>query len=86
MMVEDAQCGDGMHGSFHSGLYDTCESKPKAKIGDLAWKPKNEKRGRSMFFHPVKQSRFGWNVKFIQSLRHALDRVSVPKAIQTSDY
>ena len=85
MMVENAQCGDGMHGSFHSDLYDTCESKPKAKSGDLAWKPRSEKRGEIDVLSPSEAKQI-WLEREVQSLRHALDRVSVPKAIQTSDY
>ena len=29
--------------SFVSGLYDTCESKPRAKNGDTVWKPREDR-------------------------------------------
>eukprot|EP00435_Cladocopium_sp_Y103_P021236 s2552_g5.t1 len=85
MAVDDGHAGDGQHGSFISDLYDTCESKPKVKNGDPGWKPKCEKNGETGVLSPSEAKQM-WLEREVHSLRQALDRVSVPKAIQDSGY
>ena len=72
--------------SFVSGiqddLYDTCESKPKAKNGDTKWRPVDE-RDEILSAREAKQM---WLEREVRSLKVALDRVAVPQVVQQSSY
>ena len=72
--------------SFVSGiqddLYDTCESKPKAKNGDTKWRPVDE-RDEILSAREAKQM---WLEREVRSLKVALDRVAVPPVVQQSSY
>ena len=80
--------GEPQPSSFVSGqndlmeLYDTCESKPKMRQGDVAWKPVAEKDG-TLSASEAKQV---WLEREVRSLKVALDRVAVPQSFQQSGY
>ena len=83
-MVADSRDGEAQFcSSFLSGLYDTCESKPRNKLGDLQWKPQ-ELRGNDVL--SPSEAKQLWLEREVQSLRMALDKVAVPPPIQRSDY
>ena len=63
-------------------LYDTCESKPKAKNGDTNWRPVDE-RDEILSAREAKQM---WLEREVRSLKVALDRVAVPPVVQQSSY
>ena len=63
-----------------SGLYDTCESKPRVRNGDREWKPQCD---GVVSANEAKQF---WLEQEVKSLRKALDRVAVPTAFQESGY
>ena len=65
--------------SYVSGLYDTCESKPRMKNGDTSWKPRSDLVTAS----EAKQMSLE---RGVQSLKSALHRVSVPSAFVQSGY
>lgn len=66
--------------SFVSNLnmYDTCESKPRVKNGEVNWKPKEEG------FLSASEAKQVWFEREVQSLRKALAKVSVPTAFHES--
>ena len=68
--------------SFVSNLnmYDTCESKPRVKNGEVNWKPKEEG------FLSASEAKQVWLEREVQSLRKALAKVSVPTAFHESGY
>ena len=76
---------DLLQKSFESQLYDTCESKHKVKNGDVAWRPQNEKRDAPEVL-TASEAKQLWLEREVQSLKTALDRVSVPLAFQQSEY
>lgn len=90
--VEDAvETGENQlrQSSFVSGppedgldLYDTCESKPKAKNGDASWKPVGERDG----VLPAREAKQMWLEREVRSLKVALDRVAIPPQVQQSPY
>ena len=63
-----------------SGLYDTCESKPRVRNGDREWKPQCD---GVVSANEAKQF---WLEQEVKSLRKALDRAAVPTAFQESGY
>ena len=70
--------------SFVSNLYDTCESKPHVRNGDKLWKPQSgQNTGDVMTASEAKQT---WLEREVQSVKTALNRVSVPDAIRQSGY
>ena len=81
-MIDDEQVGGGnpqpqlCSSSFVSGLYDTCESKPKAKNGDVQWKPHGD-RWDDGLLSPQEAKQF-WLEREVRSLKFALDRVAAP--------
>ena len=86
-LEEALKFGEGHQSSFVSeihglDIYDTCESKPKMKGGNTAWKPLDEREG----VLTASEAKQFWMEKEIHSLKLALDRVSVPQVLQQSDY
>ena len=83
-MVSDGPDGN-VHfcSSFVSGLYDTCESKPRNKLGDLQWKPRELLGDDVLSPSEAKQL---WLEREVRSLKFALDRVAVPPPINKSDF
>ena len=84
---EALKSGEGHQSSFVSeihglDIYDTCESKPKMKSGNTAWKPFDEREG----VLTASEAKQFWMEKENHSLKLALDRVSVPQVFQQSDY
>ena len=78
-MVDDAQ---------HVGdieLYDTCDSKPRAKNGDCEWKPQSDRIDRTGVLSANEAKQF-WLEQEVKSLRKVLDRVAVPTAFHESGY
>ena len=71
--------------SFVSGLYDTCESKPSMKRRDTSWKPQDDSRDGNGLLSASEAKQI-WLEREVQSLRTALNRVSVPLAFQQSGY
>ena len=70
----------GINDAFE--LYDTCDSKPKVKNGDMGWKPKGEPEG-PLSASEAKQL---WMERELRSLKFALDRASIPPVVQQSSY
>ena len=70
---------DGLHGG-ESNLYDTCESKSRAKTGDVEWKAKADG------LLTASEAKQIWLEREIQTLKSALDRVSIPTAFHESGY
>ena len=69
--------------SYVSGLYDTCESKPRAKNGDVAWTPSGGQSEPGVLSpSEVKQV---WLEREVRSLKFALDRAVSP-TFRRSDY
>ena len=64
-VVENEQVGGSQRvgTSFDDGLYDTCESKPRVRNGDVQWKPHDEK-GMMQFFLLKRQNKHGWKERF----------------------
>eukprot|EP00435_Cladocopium_sp_Y103_P014795 s1755_g3.t1 len=83
IVPDAAQLGDGS--SFVSGLYDTCESKPRVKNCDIQWKPQNAKGDGRDVLSPSEAKQV-WLEREVRSLKTALDRVSIPQALQQSEY
>ena len=86
-LEEALKSGEGHQSSFVSeihglDIYVTCESKPKMKGGNTAWKPLDEREG----VLTASEAKQFWMEKEIHSLKLALDRVSVPQVLQQSDY
>ena len=69
-------CNDGLD------IYDTCESKPKVKNGDMSWKPTAEKDGPLS----ASEAKQVWLEREVRSLKVALDRVAIPQAVPQSGY
>eukprot|EP00435_Cladocopium_sp_Y103_P053701 s3841_g17.t1 len=83
MVEDDPQVAEA---SFvTAGLYDTCESKLHVKNGDSQWKPHLERREVAGVLSASEAKQF-WLEKEVQSLRSALQRVSVPTAFHESGY
>ena len=70
--------------SFDDGLYDTCESKPRVRNGDVQWKPHDEK-GNDAILSP-QEAKQAWLEREVRSLKVALDRVAVPSTLTESAY
>ena len=73
--------------SFVSGIleiYDTCDSTPRMKNGDVAWKPMEEKDGSLTV--TASEAKQMWLEREVRSLKVALDRVAVPQVLQQSGY
>ena len=84
-MLADEHGGDVQEcTSYVIGLYDTCESKPRGKLGDLQWKPKGEPVDDGVL--SAQEAKQVWLEREIQSLKVALDRVAVPTQLQQSGY
>ena len=77
--------GRDLQNSFVSNLYDTCESKVKVKNGDVNWKPQNE-RNEGTDILTASEAKQIWLEREVQSLKTALDRVSIPLAFQQSEF
>ena len=77
--------GQDLGTSFVSNLYDTCESKAKVKNGDVEWKPQNERHAETDVLSASEANQI-WLERELQSLKAALDRVSVPVAFQQSQF
>lgn len=73
--------------SFVSGLYDTGESKPSMimKRGDASWKPRSDRKDGDSLLSATEAKQL-WFESEIQSLKTALNRVSVPPVFQPSGY
>ena len=69
--------------SYVSGLYDTCESKPRAKNGDVAWKPLGGQSEPGVL--SPSEAKQVWLEREVRSLKFALDRAVSP-SFQRSDY
>ena len=85
-VVENEQVGGSQRvgTSFDDGLYDTCESKPRVKNGDVQWKPHDEK-GNDAILSP-QEAKQAWLEREVRSLKVALDRVAVPPTLTESGY
>ena len=77
--------GQDLGTSFVSNLYDTCESKAKVKNGDVEWKPQIERHAETDVLSASEAKQI-WLEREVQSLKTALDRVSVPMAFQQSPF
>ena len=85
-VVENEQVGGSQRvgTSFDDGLYDTCESKPRVRNGDVQWKPHDEK-GNDAILSP-QEAKQAWLEREVRSLKVALDRVAVPSTLTESAY
>ena len=61
------------------------DPKPRIKNGDPVWRPAYEKDGNVDVLSPSEAKQM-WLEREVMSLRHALDRVAVPKPLQQSGY
>ena len=71
--------------SFVSNLYDTCESKLHVKNGDKLWKPQGGQNAGDDVM-TASEAKQVWLEREVQSLKTALNRVSVPDVFQQSGY
>ena len=84
-MVADEPGGDVQFcSSFVSGLYDTCESKPRGKLGDQQWKPKGEREDAGVL--SAREAKQVWLEREVRSLKVSSDRVAVPTSLQQLGY
>ena len=84
-MVAEGHGGDAqVCSSFVSGLYDTCESKPRGKLGDSQWKPRGDPDDEGVL--SAREAKQVWLEREVRSLKFALDRVAVPAQLQQSGY
>ena len=63
-----------------SGLYDTCESKPRVRNGDREWKPQCEG------VVSASEAKQFWLEQEVHALRSVLNKVSIPTAFHESGY
>ena len=71
--------------SFVSNLYDACESKPHVKNGDKLWKPQSGQNAGDEVM-TASEAKQAWLEREVQSLKTALNRVSVPDVFRQSGY
>ena len=77
-MVENGQ--DVVEKENMSGIYDTCESKPRVRNGDREWKPQCEG------VVTASEAKQFWLEQEVQALRSVLNKVSIPTAFHESGY